>query len=213
MSESILSYRKSVKLPVAAFEAAQPMRRALDEQVAQAVVSLGTYEPELAAKRTTDESGNCQLHATAKGYELVVATRAGQDSVFRGGERSTFVSYTISATAALKSLNRAAAVSRELTYILRGVGAVVFAGLFFLAVDLLMRRWDIPEMKVPAMLIVGVVLAGSWLGERLGNWAGEKMEAGAWAKAEKNQALPQLELLWGHLEKRFNALLQPHEGV
>jgi hypothetical protein len=66
-------------------------------------------------------------------------------------------------------------------------------------------------MKSPALH--SVVLAGAWLGERVGNMVGAALESRAWSRAERNGALPQLEVVWGHIKHRFDALLQPHEHI
>jgi hypothetical protein len=127
----LASYRKTVRLRAENLEHARPLRSALDERVFQAVSSLTNQEPKLQVTRSADERGNCSILASANGYDLTIATRSGQDSVFQGGERRSFISYTVSASSRVKSLDRAAVVSQEITFSVRIAGGVVFGGGFF----------------------------------------------------------------------------------
>ena len=213
MSETLTTYRKIVKLPAENVQQSWPMRVALDDQVHGAVNSLTTHEPNLEIKRSSDDFGNCNIHASANGYNIVITTRSGQDSAFLGRERRVFVSYTLSATSSLRSLDRAAAISREVSLILRGVGAVLFAALFFWVIDLMFSGSGMVFIHLPLAAVIGVVLAGAWVGERVGNRLGNQLESRACTMAEKTGALPQLDLLWAQLEEKFTALLQSYEQV
>ena len=213
MSETLTTYRKIVKLPAENVQQSLPMRVALDDQVHGAVTSLTTQEPNLQIKRSSDEYGGCNIQASANGYDIVITTRSGQDSAFLGRERRVFVSYTLSATSNLRSLDRAAAISSELSFILRGVGGILFAGLFFWGVNFILSGSGMVFVRLPLLLVIGVVLAGAWVGERVGYWVGNQLESRACSRAEKTGALPQLELLWARLEEKFTALLQSYEEV
>jgi hypothetical protein len=213
MSETITRYNKIVKLPVDGIEQSRPIRAALDEGVHQAIIGLTTHEPKLQITRSSDEHGNCNVHASVNGYDIVATSRSGQDSVFLAGERRVFISYSLCASSNLRSLDRAASISREMTFILRGVGGALFAGLFFCGIGFLLQRSGMIMIRLPVIVIIFVVLAGAWVGERLGNFLGNMLESRASAKAERSGALPQLERLWPDLEQRFNKLLHPYEGV
>jgi hypothetical protein len=213
MSEILTTYRKIVKLPAENVQQSWPIRVALDDQVHGAVTSLTTHEPNLQIKRSSDDCGNCNIDASANGYDIVITTRSGQDSAFLGRERRVFVSYTLSASSSLRSLDRAATISRELSLILRGVGGVLFACLFFWCIDLIFGGSGMVFIHLPLALVIGVVLAGAWLGERMGCLLGNQLESRACARAEQTGALPQLDLLWADLEEKFTALLQSYEQV
>jgi hypothetical protein len=213
MSETLTTYRKIVKLPAENVQQSRPMRVALDDQVHGAVTSLTTHEPNLQIQRSSDDYGNCNIHASANGYNIVITTRSGQDSAFLGRERRVFVSYTLSATSSLHSLDRAATISREVSLILRGVGGVLFACLFYWSIDLMFSGSGMVFIRLPLVLVIGVVLAGAWLGERVGNLLGNQLESRACTKAEKTGALPKLDLLWADLEEKFTALLRSYEQV
>jgi hypothetical protein len=213
MSETLTTYRKIVKLPAEDVQQSWPMRVALDDQVHGAVTSLTTHAPNLQIKRSSDDYGICNIHASANGYDIVITTRSGQDSALLGRERRVFVSYTLSATSSLRSLDRAATFSREVSLILRGVGGVLFACLFFWGIDLMFSGSGMVFIHLPLALVIAVVLAGAWLGERVGYLLGNQLESRACAMAEKTGALPQLDLLWADLEEKFTALLQSYEQV
>lgn len=213
MAETLNTYRKTVKLPVDSFEAARPLREALDEQVHQAIVSLNTHEPSLQTTRSTDDRGNPSLRASANGYDILITTRSGQDSTFQAGERRTFVSYTLTANSTLRSLDRATTVSREMELFLQIAGAILVAALFFWIIDLLLSLSGLPSIRIPVILIVAIVAGGGWLGQRLGVYCGEQLEARTLSRAERAGALPQLAALWSQLEQRFNSLLTSYESV
>jgi hypothetical protein len=213
MGEILTSYSKIVKLRAESVAEAQPIRASLDEKVHQAVTSLTTHEPNLQITRSVDEGGNCSIQAAANGYNITIATRSGRDSVFQGGAPRTFISYSLSAEGSLRSLDRAAAFSREMRVILRGGGGLLCAFLFFCGIDYLFRDSGATFIHLPLALVVGIVIAGGWLGERLGNLLGNKLETRACARAEQTGALPQLEFLWTDLERRFNMLLQSHDPI
>jgi hypothetical protein len=213
MGEILTRYSKIVRLRAESLAASQPIRSSLDEKVHQAVTSLTTHEPNLRITRSVDDGGNCSIQASANGYNIAIATRSGQDSVFQGGAPRTFVSYSLSAEGTLRSLDRAASFSREMRVILRGGGGLLCAFLFFCGIDFLFRDSEATFIHIPLGLVVVIVIAGGWLGERLGNILGNKLEARACARAERSGALPQLEFLWTDLERRFNMLLQSHDQV
>jgi len=211
MSETLTAYRKSIKLPVSNWEESLPVRENLDNQVHQAVASLSALEPDLQIARSADERGNCAVRVTSTGFELTISTRSGQDTVFQAGERRTFVSYTISAASSLSSLDRATAVSRELSFLLRGGGALLFAGLFFWGINALLSLAGMMIIRMPAVVILGLVSAGGWAGERLGSSLSARLEARAFSTAERSGSLPKLESLWTHLEQRLNDIVREFE--
>jgi hypothetical protein len=213
MGEILTSYSKIVRLQAENVEASRPIRASLDEKVHQVVTSLTTHEPKLQITRSVDDRGNSSIQASANGYDIAIATRSGQDSMFQEGKPRTFISYSLSAQGSLRSLDRAASFSRELRVILRGGGALLCAFLLFCGIDFLFRDSGPGLIHIPLGLVIVVVIAGGWLGERLGNLLGTKLEAGACARAERTGALPQLEFLWTDLERQFNMLLQPYDQV
>lgn len=213
MSENLTSYRKAIKLSCSTVEESLPTRMGLDQQVEEAVASLSAVEPQLRVTRSTDERGNPAIQISAEGFDFAIATRSGQDTVFQGGERRTFISYTVSASSSLTALDRATSISREALFFLRGIGAILFAGLFFWGINFLLSLVGMIIVRMPAAPIVVLVGIGAWVGERVGASVGARLEARAFSQAERSGSLPQLENLWTQLEQRFNAILQPFEKV
>jgi hypothetical protein len=213
MSLILNRYLKIVRLKADNVEQSHPLRAALDEQVHQAVTALTSHEPKLEITRSVGENGNCSIQVSAHGFDIAISSRAGQDTTFQGGARRTFISYTLSASTSLCALDRAVSFSENITMILRGAGGVLFAFLFFCGVQFVFRGSGPHIIHIHLEILVPLVIAGAWIGERLGNFLGNRLEAHAAARAEQRGALPQLDFLWSELENRFNKLLQSYEQV
>lgn len=209
MSEPISTWRKTVNLNCSTLEQALPIRTELDEKVYPAVQSLSAQESGLQITRQPDESGNTRILASAKGYEMEVNTRAGRDSVLQGGQSVSFVSYTIRAECRSLAFNRAATAAREIRFGLRAIGAIAFTGLFFLALELFMKKTGMTHVEIPIYLIIGVLLAGAGVGERIGSALGNFFENRALSRSD----LPQWEGLWETLELRLAEVVQRYSEV
>jgi hypothetical protein len=142
---------------------------------------------------------------------MAVATRSGVDSIFQGGAREDFISYTISASSRVKALDRAATVSQELTLALRLGGGLLFGAGFFFLLFFGLGQLHVHHVRLPIFVVVAIVSAGAWVGERIGSFIGDKLQSGATALAERSGALPQLDALWSNLETQFNSLLRGSE--
>jgi hypothetical protein len=213
MTESHNSYSRIVRLQAISLDESKPTRVALDEQVRHAVTSLANLEPTLRVSCTVDGGGNPTFQASASGYDITIATRSGQDTLFQGGNRSLFISYSLCANSSVRCLNRAASFTQHTTVILRGAGALTGAFLFFWVIDLLFSGSGPGIIHIPLPIVIAIVLAGAWLGGWLGKLLGTILEAGVCARAEKSGALDQLDCLWAELEQRFNVLLRPYDPV
>lgn len=213
MSENLATYQKTVRLAAITLDEAKPIRSALDERIEQAVNGLASAEPLLEITSRTDPGGNFCAQASANGYSITVSTRCGQDTQFKDGVRKTFISYTISAQSSMRSLDRAASVSRELKTTLRVLGAIGFAVVVFVLTDLLASKLGFTLLRLHVLVMVGAVAFGGWIGNRFGTFMGDKLEARAYARAETGGTLPQLDMLWHKLERQLDGLLSSYERV
>jgi len=210
MVQVIHNFQRSVRLPAANIEAAQPQREELDAKVQQAAAGLTAQEPGLKCV-TADEQGARVVHLNTPQYEIVISSRCGQDRVFQQGENRSFVSYTITAASNLKSLDKATAVADQLSFVLRIVGAILFAFLLFWGLGAMLDAYG--HIKVPIFLVVAVLAAGGWVGERLGYLLGKWLQNRSWDKATQRGVLPQLEAVWFTLEYNLKALLKVYEST
>jgi hypothetical protein len=210
MVQAIHNFQRSVRLPAAKIEAALPQREELDAKVQQAVASLVAQDPALECA-TADEQGGRVVRLTTPGYEIVVTSRCGQDRVFRQGERLAFVSYTVTAASNLKSFDKASAVADELVFFLRIGGAILFALLLFWGLGAVLDAYG--HVRIPVFLVVVVLAAGGWLGERLAHLLGNWLRNHSLEKASQRGVLPKLEAIWFSLEHNLKAILKVYEST
>ncbi|HXR05119.1 MAG TPA: hypothetical protein VN836_10475 [Verrucomicrobiae bacterium] len=210
MVQVIHNFQQSIRLPAANIEAALPQRETLDAQVHQAAASLVAQEPGLECA-TADEQGARVVHLHTPQYEIVITSRCGQDRVFQQGEKRSFVSYTITAASNLKSLDKATAVADQLSFVLRIVGAILSAFLLFWGLETVLDAYG--HIEIPIFLVVVVLAAGAWLGERLGHLLGNWLQNRSLDKATQRGVLPQLEAVWFTLEHNLKALLKVYEST
>jgi len=210
MVQVIHNFQHSVRLPAANIEAARPQRETLDAQVQQAAASLVAQEPGLKCV-TADEEGARVVHLNTPQYEIVITARCGQDKVFQQGEKRSFVSYTITAASNLKSLDKATTVADQLSFLLRIVGAILFAFLLFWGLGVMLDAYG--HVRIPILWVVAVLTAGGWVGERLGYLLGKWLQNRSWDKAMQRGVLPKLEAVWFTLEHNLKALLQVYEST
>ena len=210
MVQVIHNFQQSVRLPAANIEAALPQRKTLDAQVQQTAAGLLAQEPGLKCV-TADEQGARVVHLNTPQYEIVITSRCGQDKVFQQGEKRSFVSYTVTAASNLKSLDKASAVADQLSFILRIVGAILFALLLFRGMGAMLDACG--HVKIPAFLVILAVAAGGWLGERLGYLLGNWLQNRSLNKATKRGVLPQLEAVWFTLVHNLKSLLEAYEST
>lgn len=210
MIQTIHSFQRSVRLPVANVEAAQPLRQELDARVQQAAASLVAQDPALECATTTDEDGGHVVRLTTPAYEIVITSRCGQDRVIRQGEKLSFVSYTMVAASNLKSFDKASAVA-ELTVILRIAGAILLAFLLFWGMNAILNVYG--HVVIPHLYVIVALVIGGWLGERLGCLLGNWLQERSLARATRRGTLPQLEAIWFSLEHNLKTLLKVYEST
>ncbi|MDB6068279.1 MAG: hypothetical protein JWR26_4487 [Pedosphaera sp.] len=210
MEQTIHRFLHSVRLPVENALAAMPHRTELDAKVLQAANSLTTQDPALKCAATTEEGGSV-IRLTTPGYEIVVTSRCGQDGSFQQGVKVSFVSYNVSAVSNLKAYDKASAVAEELVVILRIAGAILFAVLLFWGFSVCFKAFG--YVRIPAGFLITATIAGGWLGERLGQFVGNWIENRSMAKAEEGGVLPQLETVFGSLEKEVKRILKVYDSV
>jgi hypothetical protein len=210
MVQVIHNFQRSVRLPAPNLEAALPQRETLDAQVQQAAASLAAQNPDLKWV-TADEQGGRVVHLNTPQYEIVITSRCGQDKVFQQGEQRSFVSYTITAASNLKSLDKASAAADQLAFIFRIVGAILSAFLLFWGLGTVLDAYG--HIKIPIFLVVIVLAAGAWLGERLGYFLGNWLQNRSLDNATQRGVLPQLEAVWFTLEHHLKTLLKVYEST
>ncbi|MFO1521773.1 MAG: hypothetical protein U1G05_06985 [Kiritimatiellia bacterium] len=213
MSVPLSTYLRVIRLPSRSLGEAQPERARLNGTIHQAVQHLSRHEPSLQVERAEDAYGNCTFRVSANGYVLSVATRCGQDSAKRGGESRTFVSYTVTAETHLLALDRISKRYTSLSINLRIFGGVVGTALLYWGIPRLLDLLNIRSLDIPVNLLVVIVLFGAAVGERMGSLTGEILASRAWARAKREGALPQLELLWGETMQRINEITEPYEKL
>jgi hypothetical protein len=211
MSETIRRFQHSVKLPAENVSAALSFRKELEAGVQRAAASLIAQDAALKCTTSTDETGGCVVRLANPGYEIVVTSRCGQNTAFRQGEKLSFVSYSVSAAGNLKAFDRAVAVGREMAVIFRIAGAILFAALLFWGFSAILNALGF--VKIPLLFVALAVLAGGWVGERLGYLLGNKLEAQSLAKADDQGVLSQFDAVWFSLEHKLNSLLKDYEAV
>lgn len=210
MVQVIHNFQHSVRLPAANIEAALPQRNELDSKVQQTAASLVAQDPALKCE-TADEQGGQVVHLDTPQYEIVITSRCGQDRVFQQGGKHSFVSYTLTAASNLKSFDKASAVADQLSFILRIVGAILFAFLLFWGMGVMLDAYG--HVKIPAFLVIVALAAGGWLGERLGYFLGNWLQNRSLDKATQRGVLSQLDAVWFTLEHNLKAMLKIYEST
>ena len=211
MVQTIHNFQRSVRLPGANVEAALPLWQELDAKVQRAAASLVAQDSTLECATTTDDDGGHVVRLSTPAYEIVITSRCGQDRVIRPSEKLSFVSYTMVASSHLKSFDKAATVAGELTAILRVAGAVLFGLLLFWGIDAFLNAYGF--VKIPYLFVIGALVIGGWLGERLGCFLGNWLQDRSLDKAVQRGVLPKLEAIWFSLEHNLKALLKVYEST
>jgi membrane protein DedA with SNARE-associated domain len=90
-------------------------------------------------------------------------------------------------------------------------GAILFALLLFWGIDAFLTAYGF--VIIPYLLVIGVLVIGGWLGERLGCLLGNWLQERSLAKAGRRSILPQFEAIWFSLEHNLKTLLKVYEST
>ena len=209
MAEPFQTYQKTIKLPCDGVESGRACKTELDANIIKVASSLGSSSKQLQYKLDKDAAGH--LNATIKtgSYVISLQTQFGQNVAYRSGERQTFTSYSIRAESRVPALDRAAESAERLKLLLKMVGGLVGAGLFFGVLTAMFRAFD--HVVIPVAFVAMSLIFGAWCGGKLGDCLAAAVENRALGHAEAKGVTSEADSLWSTLTQKLDRITSPYE--
>lgn len=211
MSEPLHSYSQTIKLPCEKLEAGLSDKAKLDAAIKEMVTVLAKGSGLWQCAWRSDASGNLAATLNTKTCVVDLKTNYGQNAVYVGQERRSFISYGVQAESKITFLEQAADKAEHLRLLLKVIGGVfgpiVLFGLFNLILDLL------GFVIIPYVLITISLVVGIWGGRKLGDLLGSAMESRAEQRAETQGVKAEADAFWGMLTMKLDHIIEPYDPV
>ena len=206
MSTPLQVYRRVLQLPCDDLRSGLGIKDTLDLGLKQLIASV--FRPSEGFKIRYSDEENGQLHATVSrgAHTIQVQGRYGQNTVFAGERKSSFISYTIRAEGALSTLSRAENASDLIVMYGRFTGAALLAAV---VLTLLL----IVTGEVHIALIMGALVGGQWLGAKVGQRIAQHLEARAENHSIDTEELQCAEAVWEHFTHSITGITSAYPAV
>src|SRR4051812_45594671 len=165
MSVPFRVYNKTLKLPCVGLADGRPFQSQIDHGLRSIVAACSSYVPQPEIKMR-DEDGHFAATLRTKAWRIEIETKFGQNSIYAGGVRRTFISYQIRMESQMSALDRAAAAGDRMTLLAKIIGGVLSPFLFFWLMSAILDKLGF--VIIPHYLVAISVVVGVWGGAKLG---------------------------------------------
>jgi hypothetical protein len=193
MSTPLQVYQRVLQLPCDDLRSGLGIKATLDMGLKQVIASVFRPSDGFKVQCAEDEGGQLQATISRGVHNIQLQGRYGQNTLFSGEKKSSFISYTIRAEGTLSASNHAEHAGHPMVKYGRITGAAVLAAAA-LALFLIAK---IKAHNIP-IIIIGVLVGGQWLGGKVGQRIAQRLEARAENHSVNKDELETARAVWEH---------------
>ena len=206
MSTPLQVYQRILQLPCDDLRSGRGIKDTLDLSLKQLIGTVFCPERGFKVQYGSDDNGQLEATISRGVHKIQLQGRYGQNTVFSGEKKSSFISYTIRAEGTLSTLNRAENSRRPVMFG-RVAGATVLAAVAVIV--LWMSRME--GHRVPA--IICALLAGQWLGGKVAQRIAQQLEARAEDRTVDIQELERAKAVWTVFTSNVTEITSAYRAV
>jgi len=211
MSDTPYSYQCVLRIPADDLTAGQTHKSQIDEQIKQAVASVLPSGAKLDCQVGGEAPGCLTATIIRDGQTISVTGRYGQNTVFTGGRKTSFVSYSIRAELVSTAMEKADAWGEH--FILWGkiIGGVVAPLPFGWAMFVFATKWGLLIIWVLPMVLA--VKLGIWGGGKAGEALARRLENRVHDQSVDSGVADDTASLWRRLKDQLERGIGGYERV
>jgi hypothetical protein len=211
MSDTPYSYQCVLKVPADDLAAGLACKSQLDDQIKRALAAVLPGGAKLACQLSGEAPGVLNATIIRDGQTISVTGRYGQNSVFTGGRKTSFVSYSIRAELVSTALERADAWGEQFTLWGKIIGAVVMPLPLVWAMFAFAAKWG--WLIVWVLPLVLAVKFGIWGGGKAGESLARRLENRVHDQAVDSGVADETAGLWRRLKQQLEHISRGYEKV
>jgi hypothetical protein len=211
MSETPYSYQCVLRIPVDNLAAGLTHKSQLDEQIKMGIESVLPGGAKLDCQTGSDAPGGLNASVIRNGQSISVTGRYGQNTVFTGGRKTSFVSYSIRAELVSTALERVDAWGEQSILWGKIIGAVVVPLPLIWAIFAFAAKWGLLIIWV-LPLVLGVKL-GIWCGGKAGESMARRLENRVHNRSVDSGVADETASFWKRLIDKIESIGSHYEKV
>jgi hypothetical protein len=211
MSETPYSYQCVLRVPTDDLAAGLACKFQLDDQIKRGLASVLPGGAKLDCQISGDAPGVLNATIIRAGQTISVTGRYGQNTVFTGGRKTSFVSYSIRAELVSTALERADAWGEQ--FILWGkiIGAVALPLPLCWAMFAFAAKWG--WLIIWVLPLVLAVKLGIWCGGKAGESLARRFENRVHDQSVDSGVADETAGLWQRLTKQLDHISGGYDKV
>jgi hypothetical protein len=211
MSDTPYSYQCVLRVPADDLAAGSACKSQLDDQIKRGLAAVLPAGAKLDYQISGDALGVLNATIIRDGQTISVTGRYGQNSVFTGGRKTSFVSYSIRAELVNTALERVAAWGEQSILWGKIIGAVVVSLPLIWAMFAFAAKWGLLIIWV-LPLVLGVKF-GIWCGGKAGESLARRLENRVHNQSVDSGEADETASLWKRLTNQLESISGRYEKV
>ena len=211
MSETPYSHHCVLRIPVDNLAAGFSHKSQLDDQIKQGLLSVLPGGAKLDCQISGAAPGNLSATIVRDGQTITVTGRYGQNTLFSGGRKTSFISYSIRAELVNTALERVDAWGEQSILWGKIIGAVVVPLPLIWAMFAFAARWGLLIIWL-LPLVLGVKL-GIWCGGKAGESLARRLENRVHNQSVDSGVADETAGLWKRLTNQLESISGRYEKV